>query len=78
MSEAQTDYSRLRREPLVAIGAFNNPWSMRVTAELRFVFDRRTIDGVAYNCIIDRRNPESVNWKVDQPAGARWRRITPL
>jgi hypothetical protein len=69
MSVAQTNYSRLRREPMVAIGAFNNPWSIRVTSELRFVFDRRTISGVSYNCIIDRRNPESVSWKVAQPVG---------
>ncbi len=68
-SVSQTDYSRLRHEPLVAIGAFNNPWSMRVTAELRFVFDRRTVDGIAYHCIIDRRNPDSPNWKVVQPVG---------
>jgi hypothetical protein len=70
MSVAQTNYSRLRREPMVAIGAFNNPWSIRVTSELRFVFERRTIDGISYNCIIDRRNPESVNWKVAQPVGS--------
>jgi hypothetical protein len=71
MSVSQTNYSRLRHAPLVAIGAFNNSWAMRVTAELRFVFDRRTIDGVTYNCINDRRNPSAVNWMVKQPpAGA--------
>jgi len=53
---------------MVAIGAFNNSWAMRVTADLRFVFDRRTIDGTIYSCINDRRNPNSVNWKVKQPA----------
>ena len=68
MSVSQTNYSRLRHAPLVAIGAFNNPWAMRVTAELRFVFDRRTIDGIIYNCINDRRNPNAVNWMVKQPA----------
>jgi hypothetical protein len=70
MSVAQTNYSRLRRLPVVAIGAFNNSWSMRVMAELRFVFDRRTIGGVAYNSVIDRRNPDAADWKVAQPAGA--------
>ena len=68
MSVSQTNYSRLRHAPLVAIGAFNNSWAMRVTAELRFVFDRRTIDGVTYNCINDRRSPSAVNWMVKQPA----------
>ncbi|MFN7938464.1 MAG: hypothetical protein U0R19_34370 [Bryobacteraceae bacterium] len=67
MSVASTTYSQLRHTPLVAIGAFNNTWSMRVTAELRFVFERRTENGVAYNCIIDRRNPGTVSWKVAQP-----------
>ena len=68
MSVSQTNYSRLRHAPMVAIGAFNNSWAMRVTADLRFVFDRRTIDGTIYSCINDRRNPNSVNWKVKQPA----------
>jgi hypothetical protein len=67
ISVSQTNYSRLRHAPMVAIGAFNNTWSMRVTAELRFVFDRRTIGGVAYNCIIDRRDPSNDRWKVTQP-----------
>ena len=69
MSVSQTNYSQLRHAPLVAIGAFNNAWSMRVTSELRFVFDHLTVDGVAYNCIIDRRNPGVTDWKVAQPAG---------
>jgi hypothetical protein len=67
MSVASANYSQLRGAPLVAIGAFNNSWSMRVTAALRFVFDRRVVDGVAYNCIIDRRNPNVLSWKVEQP-----------
>lgn len=67
-SVANTNYSELRHAPLVAIGAFNNAWSIRVTAELRFVFDDRVIDGVAYHCIVDRRNPTSVLWRVAQPA----------
>jgi len=67
-SVAQTNYSQLRHAPLVAIGAFNNAWSIRATAELRFVFDYRVIDGVTYHCIVDRRNPTNVLWKVAQPA----------
>jgi len=67
MSVASASYSKLRHTPLVAIGAFNNSWSLRVTAELRFVFERRTVDGVQYNCIIDRRNPATLSWKVPQP-----------
>lgn len=70
MSVASTSYSQLRHTPLVAIGAFNNTWSMRVTSELRFVFERRMVDGVGYNCIIDRRNPAVLPWKVGQPVTA--------
>ena len=67
MPVASANYSQLRHTPLVAIGAFNNTWSMRVTAELRFIFERRSVDGKAYNCIIDRRNPGQLAWKVEQP-----------
>jgi hypothetical protein len=67
MSVAQTNYSQLRHTPLVAIGAFNDSWGMRITSQLRFEFDRRTIAGVSYNLIADRRNPDVVKWKVTQP-----------
>ncbi len=70
MSVAQTNYSLIRHEPLVTIGAFNNAWAIRVTADLRFVFDQRTVNGVTYHCITDRRHPEFADWKVAQPAGA--------
>ena len=52
---------------MVTIGAFNNTWSMRVTSELRFVFERRTVDGKASNCIIDRRQTGQPSWRVAQP-----------
>jgi len=69
LSVANTNYSQLRRTPLVAIGAFNNAWALRVTADLRFVFEARMIDGNPRNYIIDRRNPDGPNWKVIQPPG---------
>ena len=69
MSVADTNYSQLRHTPLVAIGAFNNAWAMRVTAELRFVFEARMLDGNPRNYIIDRRNPNGANWKVIQLPG---------
>ncbi len=71
MSVAQADYARLRHVPLVAIGAFNNAWAMRVTSQLRFSFEHRTLAGTTYNCIIDSRHPDAINWKVAQPAGAQ-------
>jgi hypothetical protein len=69
MSAANINYSQLRHTPLVAIGAFNNPWAMRVTAELRFVFEARTVGGTPHNFIVDRRNPNAAGWKVIQPNG---------
>jgi hypothetical protein len=53
------------------VGAFNNSWTMRVTSELQFVFSHRTIGGIDYNCIEDRRNPKSDGWKVVQPVSGQ-------
>jgi len=66
-SVTATNYSQLRRVPLVAIGAFNNQWAMRVNAELRFAFSRRSDGGVLYDSIDDRRNPNATQWRVAQP-----------
>jgi hypothetical protein len=54
---------------MVAIGAFDNRWALRLTSDLRFVFDHKTIDGVVYNCVTDRRNPTATDWKVARSVG---------
>jgi hypothetical protein len=69
MSVSRATYSQLRRSPLVAIGGFDNAWAMRVTSELRYIFDHKTINGEVYNCIIDRRKPEATDWKVARSVG---------
>jgi len=51
------------------VGAFDNPWAMRVTSELRFVFDHRTVNGQVYNCVTDRRNPGAFDWAVAKSVG---------
>jgi hypothetical protein len=71
MSVSKTTYSQLRRNPLVVIGGFDNPWAMRVTSELRFVFDHKTIGGEVYNCVSDRKNPNSTEWMVARSVGSR-------
>ena len=71
ISVTRTTYSQLRGSPMVAIGAFDNPWALRITAELRFVFDHRTINGEVYNCVNDRRNPNATGWKVARSVGER-------
>jgi hypothetical protein len=71
LSVSRTTYTQLRRNPVVAIGAFDNPWGLRVTSDLRFVFDHKTIDGVVYNCVTDRRNPNATGWMVARSVGTR-------
>jgi hypothetical protein len=57
------DLPQLRTEPAVLIGAFNNPWTLRLTANLRFHF----IGGLTTTSrwLADRKNPDMKNWKVD-------------
>ncbi|MGO9965963.1 MAG: hypothetical protein ACLPY2_01725 [Bryobacteraceae bacterium] len=57
------DLPQLRTEPAVLIGAYNNPWTLRLTANLRFHF----IGGLSTTArwIADRKNPDMKNWKVD-------------
>ena len=71
MSVSRATYSQLRRNPLVAIGAFDNPWALRLTSELRFVFDHKTIGGEVYNCVTDRRNPAAADWTVARSVGSQ-------
>jgi len=69
ISVSKTTYSQLRRSPMVAVGAFDNPWALRVTSDLRFVFGNKTIDGDVYHCVTDRQNPDAANWKVARSVG---------
>jgi len=47
-----------RRGPLILIGAFNNPWTMSLTSQLRFKFERDP--AVFGGTIRDRQNPSKV------------------
>jgi hypothetical protein len=51
----------LREGPVVLIGAFNNPWSLRLMEPMRFHLDGQPRRGGA---ILDRQNP-SHRWAVD-------------
>jgi hypothetical protein len=54
----------LKEGPVVMIGAFNNPWTMRLTNGLRFTFVHD--NGVHY--IADAENPSAHGWAVpDEP-----------
>ncbi len=51
-----------RKGPAILVGAFNNPWTMRLADQLRFSFDR----GPGHTGFIrDRRNPSKVLWRHD-------------
>lgn len=56
------DLPQLRMESAVFIGALNNPWTLRLTASLRFDFVRD--QAINTNWIQDRKNPSMRNWKV--------------
>jgi hypothetical protein len=59
---ASTTLSDMREGPAVLIGGFNNDWTMRVTSQLRFIFEK---DPVTRQCQIrDRQNPASF-WAID-------------
>jgi hypothetical protein len=57
---------RLRRGPFILLGAFNNPWTRRSVASLRFYLelDRERL----IRRILDRQNPSRQDWAA--PMGA--------
>jgi hypothetical protein len=54
--------SDLRNQPYVLVGAFNNPWTQRITQDLPFAFERSA--DRRYGSIIERANPHHV-WSED-------------
>jgi hypothetical protein len=63
---SSTELSQLRTAPAVLIGALNNPWTMRLTANMRFTFHRDSDANT--NWIQDRKNPEKRDWLVNYTA----------
>ncbi len=55
---SETSFAQLREGPIVLIGAFDNPWTLRITEKLRFGFEAR--DGVQR--VVDRKNPKETAW----------------
>jgi len=58
----ETSLGDLRGQPVVLIGAFNNPWTVKLTRDSRFYFD----SDAQYGClsIRDRQNPDESQWLV--------------
>jgi len=63
VSAVDASFAQLREGPIVLIGAFDNAWTMRITQNLRFGFDKT--DGVQK--LIDRKNPQRF-WTVQRDA----------
>jgi DNA-binding winged helix-turn-helix (wHTH) protein len=51
------DFADLRAQPMVAIGAFNNPWTRKITDGLRFRLDRSN-----RGRIFDNDHPDAPGW----------------
>jgi hypothetical protein len=64
---SETSFAQLREGPVELIGAFDNPWTLRVTEKLRFGFELK--DGVRK--IIDRKSANQTFWTLQWDASHR-------
>jgi hypothetical protein len=64
LGEASTSLTDLRRGPAVFIGAFDNSWTLRLTAPLRFHFANDA--AMTQFWIEDRNNPGKHEWVLDR------------
>src|SRR5438445_12004866 len=65
--ETATTLSDLRRSPSVFIGAYDNGWTLRLTAPLRFHFANN--QEMTRFWIEDRNNPTKQDWVIDRSSG---------
>jgi len=62
VAASDTEFAQLREGPVVLIGAFNNPWTMRITQELPFGFE---YDDNHVRKIVDRQSAGKKLWKLE-------------
>ncbi|MCS7043908.1 MAG: hypothetical protein N2036_05740 [Bryobacteraceae bacterium] len=62
---SQLATEELRERPLVLIGAFNNPWTLELNREIRFIFERQDENNETIFAVQDRQNPQR-RWRVRQ------------
>jgi hypothetical protein len=60
-----TSFKDLQSGPFILIGGMNNEWTLRLTAGLRFSFERAPNSG---GRVVDNQNPSSNAWAVDYAA----------
>jgi len=60
LSASDTGFAQLREGPFVLIGAFDNPWTMRITQDLPigFEYDNQVRE------VVDRKSAPKRNWKL--------------
>jgi hypothetical protein len=66
-----TPLSDLREQPVVFLGGFNNPWTQRILAGLRFQMKSQVAAAGTYGMIIDQKNPQQTSWSVDLSAAMK-------
>jgi hypothetical protein len=64
LGESNTTLTDLRRAPSIFIGAFDNSWTLRLTAPLRFHFANDAAMNKLW--IEDRANPGDHHWMMDR------------
>lgn len=57
---SETSFMQLREGPIVLIGAFDNPWTMRITEGLHYGFETKE----GFWRIVDHRNQQPSPWAV--------------
>jgi hypothetical protein len=61
VAASQTEFAQLREGPVVLIGAFDNPWTMRITQDLPFGFE---YDNNHTRRIVDRKGAQKRFWEL--------------
>jgi hypothetical protein len=60
--ERSTSFADLRDTPVVLIGAWDNPWTIRIAGQLRFTFIKDAVHDTGM--VRDRQHPENTEWKL--------------
>jgi len=60
---AFTSLTNLREGPVILVGAFTNPWTIKLTGPLRYSFKKS--DTTNFSWIEDRLHPEQRKWAMD-------------
>jgi hypothetical protein len=62
VSALDTGFAQLREGPIVLIGAFNNPWTLRIAQDLPFRFENDYENGNKFPRIVDHTDPQQRFW----------------